>query len=44
VIRDCLAGTNGRTKVEGWLPGWMAFPQIGPDIIAKPDKPEDVED
>jgi len=26
VIRDCLAGTNGRTKVEAWLPGWMAFP------------------
>lgn len=25
-IRDCLAGANGRVKVEGWLPGWMAFP------------------
>lgn len=26
VIRDCLTGANGRTKVEAWLPGWMAFP------------------
>jgi ParB family transcriptional regulator, chromosome partitioning protein len=26
IIRDCLAGANGRTKVETWLPRWMAFP------------------
>ncbi len=26
IIRDFLDGTNGRTKVEGWLPGLMAFP------------------
>ncbi|HEV2549411.1 MAG TPA: ParB/RepB/Spo0J family partition protein [Stellaceae bacterium] len=26
IIRDYLAGANGRTKVEGWLPGVMAFP------------------
>jgi ParB family chromosome partitioning protein len=26
IIRDCLAGANGRAKVEGWLPGFMAFP------------------
>ena len=26
IIRDSLAGTNGRAKVEGWLPGFMAFP------------------
>jgi ParB family chromosome partitioning protein len=26
IVRDCLAGTNGRTKVEAWLPGWMQFP------------------
>ena len=26
IIRDCLAGENNRTKVEGWLPGYMAFP------------------
>jgi ParB family chromosome partitioning protein len=26
IIRDCLDGANGRAKVEGWLPGWMAFP------------------
>lgn len=26
IIRDCLAGKNGRTKVEGWLSGWLQFP------------------
>ena len=26
ILRDCLAGANGRAKVEGWLPGWLAFP------------------
>lgn len=26
IIRDCLDGANGRAKVEGWLPGWLAFP------------------
>jgi ParB family chromosome partitioning protein len=26
IIRDCLDGTNGRSRVENWLPGWMAFP------------------
>ena len=26
IIRDFLDGTNGRTRVEGWLPGFMAFP------------------
>ncbi|AUW56886.1 chromosome partitioning protein ParB [Sphingobium sp. SCG-1] len=26
IIRDCIAGTNGRQKVEGWMPKWMAFP------------------
>ena len=26
IIADCLAGTNGRTKVEPWVPRWMAFP------------------
>lgn len=26
IIRDSLAGENWRSKVEGWLPGWMAFP------------------
>jgi len=25
IVRDCLTG-NGRTKVEGWVPRWMAFP------------------
>jgi ParB family chromosome partitioning protein len=26
IIRDCLDGTNGRSRVENWLPGWMEFP------------------
>jgi ParB family chromosome partitioning protein len=26
IIRDFLAGENGREKVEGWLPNYMAFP------------------
>ncbi|MDV3455865.1 ParB/RepB/Spo0J family partition protein [Sphingomonas sp. HF-S4] len=26
VLRDCLAGTGGRTKVEGWVPRWLAMP------------------
>jgi len=26
IIKDCLEGSNGRAKVENWLPGWMAFP------------------
>ena len=26
IIRDCLVGANGRTRVENWLPGWMEFP------------------
>jgi ParB family transcriptional regulator, chromosome partitioning protein len=26
VINDCLTGDKGRTKVEHWVPRWMAFP------------------
>ncbi|SER23154.1 hypothetical protein [Sphingobium sp. YR768] len=26
IIRDHLGGTNDRTKVEGWVPKWLAFP------------------
>lgn len=26
IIRDFLAGTNGRQKVADWLPRWMRFP------------------
>ncbi|WP_448663830.1 ParB/RepB/Spo0J family partition protein [Sphingomonas sp. CJ20] len=26
IVRDCLTGENGRTKVESWVPKWMAFP------------------
>jgi ParB family transcriptional regulator, chromosome partitioning protein len=29
IVRDYLTGTNGRAKVDGWLPGWMAFPAHG---------------
>jgi ParB family chromosome partitioning protein len=36
IIRDYLAGTNGRAKVEGWLPGWMEYPYRA--LGAKPKK------
>jgi ParB family chromosome partitioning protein len=26
IIRDSLTGSNGRDKVEAWLPGWMQVP------------------
>lgn len=26
IIRDTVAGSNGRKKADGWLPGWLAFP------------------
>lgn len=26
IIRDALAGRNGRKKADAWLPNWMAFP------------------
>lgn len=26
IVRDCLTGENGRAKIEGWIPKWMAFP------------------
>lgn len=26
IVSDCLTGENGRTKVVGWVPRWMAFP------------------
>ncbi|TPG15800.1 chromosome partitioning protein ParB [Sphingomonas koreensis] len=29
IIRDCLTGENGRAKVEGWVPRWMASPPSG---------------
>jgi ParB family chromosome partitioning protein len=38
IIRDFLAGTNGRAKVEGWLPSWMEFPFRA--LGAKPKKPK----
>ncbi len=37
IIRDCLAGTNGRAKLEGWLPGWLCFPSRACD-----ERPETV--
>lgn len=29
IIKDCLNGTNGRQKVDGWLPRWFEFPARG---------------
>jgi ParB family chromosome partitioning protein len=26
IVADCLSGTNGRTKVERFVPRWIAFP------------------
>jgi ParB family chromosome partitioning protein len=26
ILRDTLAGTGGRTRRDGWVPRWMAFP------------------
>jgi ParB family chromosome partitioning protein len=26
IVRDHLDGTNGRSKVDNWVPRWMAFP------------------
>ena len=26
ILVDCLVGSNGRAKVDGWLPRWFAFP------------------
>lgn len=26
IVRDHLEGANGRSKVDGWVPRWMAFP------------------
>lgn len=29
ILIDCLTGSNGRAKVDGWLPKWFAFPPSG---------------
>jgi ParB family chromosome partitioning protein len=29
ILRDCLAGANGRPKTEGWVPRWLRFPASG---------------
>ena len=29
VIKACLSGANGRTKVDGWMPRYMRFPMQG---------------
>lgn len=26
IIRDCLSGSNGRVRIEGWVPRWLRFP------------------
>ena len=40
IVRDCLTGSNGRAKVQGWLPGWMVFPQHGIGPTPLPDGDE----
>jgi ParB family chromosome partitioning protein len=25
IIRDCMTGSNGRPRVESWIPGWLAL-------------------
>lgn len=29
ILVDCLTGSNGRARVEGWDPRWFAFPPTG---------------
>ncbi|MGE3476043.1 MAG: ParB/RepB/Spo0J family partition protein [Rhodospirillaceae bacterium] len=29
ILKDYLTGTNGRAKVDGWLPRWLEFPARG---------------
>lgn len=29
ILTDCLTGSNGRAKAEGWFPKWFAFPPMG---------------
>jgi len=29
ILRDCLAGKNGRPKMENWVPRWLRFPASG---------------
>ena len=29
ILVDCLTGSHGREKVQGWLPRWFAFPPTG---------------
>jgi ParB family transcriptional regulator, chromosome partitioning protein len=29
ILKDCVTGTDGRAKVEGWVPRWMRFPASG---------------
>ena len=29
ILVDCLTGSKGRAKAEGWLPRWFAFPPSG---------------
>lgn len=46
IVRDHLAGSNGRAKVEGWVPRWMAFPPSAyteRDEVGTVADPEEVE-
>jgi ParB family chromosome partitioning protein len=47
IVRDCAAGANGRVKVTGWLPGWLAFPShsLGSAPVAESiSEPESIAD
>jgi len=48
VIDDYLTGSNGRAKVEHWVPRWMAFPPSAyterggrTAWLAEPEEPRD---
>jgi ParB family chromosome partitioning protein len=40
IIADCLAGQNGRVKVEGWVPKWLRFPAAAYCTVAAADDTE----
>lgn len=41
IIRDCLAGDNGREKVGNWVPKWLLFPADSYRVPAESESEED---
>lgn len=41
IIRDCLAGENGRPKPEAWVPRWLRFPAESYRTPAAPEEHPD---